>query len=638
VAYPVIGNSSGKSVDKRNAEAGHAASRVGDGGGDSPGRSSKTPVLTAASPTTGRRLQMASTSQPTARETAGIAVSQPIYGACSTLAIREPAQDNKLSQPDEMETLIDHFNLNVHRSDFGSTDQPYEQMAYVTHVLNHCHERPGNHSRMIDLDVPMRKRISTLGSMENTYSHALYRALARTDLVARIRVQGYQPELDKKCWLSNGDLFGNNENITWLELADCQFDDDDAIELASALEANKAIKTLFLRNCALSTDGSHALAEAFKRRPDIMVMDLSLGRMGSPTMAIGQGGERDANAVHYPESFASPGQMLTASSGTPLPFNTASLSNAATSTTTLFDVVSGRRLPGSISPENNASTINALDLWFAPNPQPATTLALAESHFPPAESALLQARSARESALRASAVKTCAAFQGDAPLQALKKVFAEDQWARIELPRSLFMIGASESVLKTGNPYSEFIQREWLEQAPLRYLDLTSEPGSAANVLETVSTIITLLQNCDRLTAQKKSGLRLGIDVHSAQLRVAAAGITRTDKELLFHRLFAALAADTMVVRLSLAGFDSAWLPSAQHADYFESLATNTTLQELDLSNVKLCDSGAFALAKALKQNRSITLIDLRGCTTSGEGGKALYGVLLARRDVEVIQ
>lgn len=638
MAHPVVSNSSGKSIAQGSTEAGRGASREGGRGGERPGRSSKTPVLTAVSPADSGCLQMPLNLPPAAMEAAGLAGSRPIYGASSTLAIRGPAQDSSTHQLDGMETLIDHFNLNLHRSDFGSSGQPYEQMAYVTHVLKACHGRPGDLSRFIDLDVPMRKRISAGGSIDETYSLNLYRALAQTALVAHIRVQDYQPELDKKSWLREGELFGNNEDITWLELWDCDFNDADASELAGALETNKAVRTLVFRDCVISPDGARAFAEAFERRPDMLVMGLTPGRISSPVKAIVQGDGHDAKAIDPSEGSASSMRMLTSSSGTPFPFNTASPSNATTTTATRLDVVGGRRLPGSVFPATGSSTVNDLDLWFPPNPRLATTLALAGSHIAPAESSSVQIRTARESALRASAVETRAAFLGEAPLEALKKVIANDQWARIELPESLFRIGAAESLLKTVNPYREFIQREWLEQAPLRYLDLTSEAGSAVNVLETVGMIITLLQNCDRLTAQKKSSLRLGIDVHSAQLQASVVSITRTEKELLFHRLFAALAADTMVIRLSLAGFDSAWLPSGQHADYFESLATNTVLQELDLSNVKLSDSGAFALAKALKQNRSISLIDLRGCTTSDKGGKTLYGALLARRDIEVIQ
>ena len=45
-----------------------------------------------------------------------------------------------------------------------------------------------------------------------------------------------------------------------------------------------------------------------------------------------------------------------------------------------------------------------------------------------------------------------------------------------------FASKASGGVARTGNPYMEFVRREWLEQASFCYLELINRHGGNANV------------------------------------------------------------------------------------------------------------------------------------------------------------
>lgn len=209
-------------------------------------------------------------------------------------------------------------------------------------------------------------------------------------------------------------------------------------------------------------------------------------------------------------------------------------------------------------------------------------------------------------------------------------MFAEHQWVRVELNENWFASKASGGVARTGNPYMEFVRREWLEQASFCYLELINRHGGNANVEHGIDLICTLLENCRDLSAQKKSSLRVGIDVPAPRSAAQGPGSK-------FDRLFRALAADKSVMRLNLSGVDLARFASLDSFHFFTSLSLNTTLQELYLCNASLSDKDACALAEALKQNRSVKLLNLRGCATSDMGGKVLYGALLSKRTVDVI-
>lgn len=98
--------------------------------------------------------------------------------------------------------------------------------------------------------------------------------------------------------------------------------------------------------------------------------------------------------------------------------------------------------------------------------------------------------------------------------------------------------------------------------------------------------------------------------------------------------LFQQLAADTVIVRLGLSGIRSRWLPIDTFSTYFSSLAHNTRIEELDLSNAELDDDDACALACALMGNRSIRTLAFSGCIIPDKGRAALANVLSKKPDI----
>ena len=664
------------SVDEGSNDAASTASQADERGAPGPGRSETLPVVSAVPAMHSSHLRHSSSPPPRAIDKSGAGASRPAYTgqaassrevALGATAIKvraavhgrhplkaliqvfENAVEVRLVVPTStevegkslpyyrlcdrkwlMQLPIKYLQVFLEPCDFADVCGRDNQLAFVRLFLENCNDVPGagTPGMSIGLDVPMRKR-TLVDSTQNMESWLLLKAIANSKVLEHVRVSGYKAGLDKTSWLSTDlGLLGNNPHAHWFEMEACEINDDDASELAAGIKQNRFIKTLFLHDCLVSPKGVEALASVLRHRPDIQVF----GCAPSQDRALAQAGRRhdgggtdginttagSAGATHAASTAAAH------SAGTPADTaaspRTAATTAGATNASTQSFATMHAAVPGNVPvTDHDSASVNA------PPSLPEAVSGTADAH-----SIFQQMLVFREYALRAAGLQVHEAMQGEAPLEKLKKVFAEHQWVRVELNENWFASKASGGVARTGNPYMEFVRREWLEQASFCYLELINRHGGNANVEHGIDLICTLLENCRDLSAQKKSSLRVGIDV-------PAPGSAAQGPGSKFDRLFRALAADKSVMRLNLSGVDLARFASLDSFHFFTSLSLNTTLQELYLCNASLSDKDACALAEALKQNRSVKLLNLRGCATSDMGGKVLYGALLSKRTVDVI-
>lgn len=285
--------------------------------------------------------------------------------------------------------------------------------------------------------------------------------------------------------------------------------------------------------------------------------------------------------------------------------------------------------PGGTPAINAPSTTGGSVLPNARGVQPTPSGNAISTASRPAYSAATPTLSGRELALRASAVQTRAAMQKKDPLKALKSVFRESDLVRLEVPTLMF-----HDVLKDF--YWKFSERQWLKHLRLHYLDVKFEvrqDESPLDLSEHMPFFIQLLKSCNELSEKDRSRLCLSIDV-PVRGRVPGHHLKST-LDLTRKYLFEQLAADQVIVRLGLSGIRSGWLPTDTFSAYFSSLAHNTRLEELDLSNAKLDDADACALASALMENRSIKTLQLSGCIIPDRGRAALAHVFSRKPDIQ---
>lgn len=278
---------------------------------------------------------------------------------------------------------------------------------------------------------------------------------------------------------------------------------------------------------------------------------------------------------------------------------------------------------------NSSSTTGGVGLPIAPATQPASSGNAAATASRPVYPAATRAPSAREIALRASAVQTHAAMREKDPLKALKKIFKQSELVRLEVPTLIF----------PGVPtahYWKFSERQWLKQLRLQYLDVTFEgraEEAPLDLSEHMPFFIQLLKSCNELPEKDRSRLSLGIDV---PVRGSIPGhFLELTLDLTRKRLFEQLAADKVIVRLGLSGIRSGWLPTDTLSAYFSSLAHNARIEELDLSNAELDDDDACALAAALMENRLIRTLALSGCRMPDRGRAALANVFSKKPNIQ---
>lgn len=91
-----------------------------------------------------------------------------------------------------------------------------------------------------------------------------------------------------------------------------------------------------------------------------------------------------------------------------------------------------------------------------------------------------------------------------------------------------------------------------------------------------------------------------------------------------------ALQLHTKVLRIAKLVSKSALLPVGK------ILETDTVITTLDLSSVRIEDSGAYVIANMLTHNRSLTHVNLRGSGIGPEGARALADALRINDTLQV--
>jgi hypothetical protein len=260
-----------------------------------------------------------------------------------------------------------------------------------------------------------------------------------------------------------------------------------------------------------------------------------------------------------------------------------------------------------------------------------------------ASSSLSEPSSQMELALRASALETGKAMVSNEPLAELQKIFSGPDAVRLELPDLRGQFGL-ESVLGVDSMtvYDRFRDEGWLEKLDVRHFDLAIEPCSRQAGLsfeEHQVFLRNVIGTCNKLAKNGNAGVTLAIEVPLPRFPSTSPmnSYVISMIQLGLKHLFQALQADKVTVRLGLSGIRSEWFLRDILSDYFASLATNGKLEALDLSHANLSDDDACALARALKENRSIKLLNMTGCRTAEDGAEALASVLAARKGFQVI-
>ena len=368
MANPVRNSSSKRHVgrDSDSDEEGSPASRANSHGSNIPAPSGKPPAVSATSTTSGGGSRTGTNAQPPVSGKAGATGSQPTYASgdlpsARELALRASANQTRaaMQAKDPLKALkkifknadavrlvlptrlemeeksdpysricerkwlmripIRHLDLRLESCTPGDTFWRSNQMSFVTQLLDNCDDlhNSGSPGITIDLDVPMSTQTNVF-SMGLMYSKNLYDALANSKALVRVRVNGYIHGIDKLTCLIFGDkLLGDNPKIREFELFECMFGDEDAYELAGALEQNNSIKSLVFNNCRIPVEGAKALAEAFRKRPDMQVAgfrQMPIGSLAQPgsqnSKSSGKANKTSATTVNIPNT------ANTANSGT----------------------------------------------------------------------------------------------------------------------------------------------------------------------------------------------------------------------------------------------------------------------------------------------------------------------------------
>lgn len=259
-------------------------------------------------------------------------------------------------------------------------------------------------------------------------------------------------------------------------------------------------------------------------------------------------------------------------------------------------------------------------------PEPLITLVL---HSQPAYVPSQELVHQDELELRASALEMRKAMESKEPLTQWQRICSKQRRVRLELP-------GEKSFVPHQSAYRTFAQAQSLALLKFGHLELRTDPEvrhAGQCFHEHLFFLRQVVENCNAL---KKAGYavgRLGIELPLPRLR----------PDFIMHEYEASMVkiqlkvfletiqTDKVIVSLGLSGIRSEWIGLDILANYFASLATNSQLEVLDLSNAELRDEDACALAAALEKNRSIRSIDLSGSTMPRIGMEALVRILKSR-------
>lgn len=648
MAQPVRSRSANLPVE-RDSDSDDSASTVGAAlshSGGSPGQAGKPPAVSATSATSAAHLQNASTTPPSPMGKAGATGSQPAYAPGQTpstreLALRASADLTRVAMQakDPLKALKTIFkNANEVRlvlPAFFSLEQksdPYgqvcgqkwlkqlpirhldlrlaptpadfmgrlNQMAFVSTLLTNCRDlwNGVNPNLTVDLDLPLCPGTMGFNSMERMYAKYLYDALAKSNVVVRVRVKDYQPELNRLGSLvSDNEILGGNRKITELELADCEFDNEVASQLARALETNTSIKTLVLNNCSIPEVGSAALAKAFSQRPDMKVVGFRPGPGASPAPHGSPTGSSGRTAIRHSASAAI---SSTASTAEKPAVNTAGSSTATTTTT----------------PAANTSSSATTSTTSTP-----------AGYFRTA-----RFNAAHEQDLADAAAEAQAALKEDDPVPALKRLFNQRAAIRIDVPAKI--LWKVDDANGLGDGYEKFSGVKCLSRLKLRDIEFRPQPCQAGESQS--SQLDFMAYTLDSLSQLPKNSLvGTTIAIVAPDIGTAEEGSVGTVRAQ--DGLFKSLAHDRLTARLDLGSLAPRTEGSAALCRFFDSLPGKTRLAELRLCGAVLSRAETMALADGLRDNKSIQVLDLTGVVLDASVRDRFEDAIGDRPDLKVI-
>ena len=640
MAQPVR-NSSGmrhvaRDSDSDSDDARSTASQPNGHGSNSPGRSGHSPTVSTTSAANGGNLQNASGKQPSPTGKAGAIGSQPTYASSQTPSARELAlratadqtrtaiqgkdplkelkkifknaaevrlmvpahsQGTGKSEPYSqicekkwlMQLPIGHLDLRLDPCAPSDNTGRLNQMTFVRALLCSCNElsKSGNPGLTMDLDVPMRERSTGFSSIDTMYSKNLYDALAESKVLVRVRIKDYQAKLDKSSWLTaDKGLLGGNKKIRELELSDCDFDDEDACELAVALKENTSIKTLVLNNCSIPDEGNAALAVVFSKRPDMQVVGFSPKPIASPAQPGSQNSNLNGKAPKNPASG-----------------NPANYASSSTATTTKNSAA---------NTSNSTTTSNTAT--------PAGTFQTAHVN------------STHEKELANSAAEAQAALKQDDPLPALKRLFNQRADMRIEVPVKI--LWKANDANGEGDGYEKFSSVRCLSQLKLRNIEFIAQPCQAGESQSSQFDFLAYtLDGLNQLPRKSLANTSLAIvlpDTRTADEQ-SAATVRAQDG------LFRSLANDRLTARLDLGSLAPRTEGSTALCRLFDSLPYKSKLVELKLCGAVLSRMETITLGEGLRENQSIQVLDLSACMLDPGAMEYFDDAVSERPDLRII-
>jgi hypothetical protein len=640
-------------------------SRANKPGGGSPGQTGKPPALSTTSASRGGGHSTASLKQSSASGKTSVTGSQPSYAtsqlpSARELALRATADQTRAAMEgknplralkkifkhapevrlmvprnlrmDEksdpysqicekkwlMQIQVRHLELRLDPCGPGDDSERLYQMTFVRNLLENFGAlySSGNTGVSIDLDVPMRSLATPSdslgqvrtnssnfwGAAEQMYSMNLYRTIAESKVIGRVRVNAYRLGLDKNTWLSKDDeILGANATISWLELADCALDDEVAGQLADALKGNTSIKTLVLNNCSMPEEGGAALARAFARRPDLKVVGFRPGPGASPAPHGSPMGNGGRTAIQHSASAV---VASTGSAAKTPAVNTAS--SWTTTTTTTTTTTSGAKRSSSVT-----TSITS---------RPAGYFRTARFH------------SAHEQDLADAAAEAQAALKRDDPAPALRQLFNQRAAVRIDVPaKILWKVDDANGI---GDGYEIFSTVKCLSRLKLRDIEFRPQPCQAGESQSCQFDFLAYtLDSLSQLPKTSLIGTSLAIVAPDTGTSEEVSGGTVRAQD----GLFKSLCHDRLTARLDLGALAPRTEGSAALCRFFDSLPGKTRLVELRLCGAVLSRAETVALADGLRENKSLQVLDLTGALLDAGVRDRFHDALEDRPDLKVI-
>jgi hypothetical protein len=513
-----------------------------------------------------------------------------------------------------MQLPVRRLDLRLGPCEHDNNSERMNRIAFVTMLLDSCDNlhRSGSPGVTLDLDVPMRKLGTLLASSEESYATLLHRAIAKSKVLASVRIKDYGPELDRASWLSDDDgLLGANPNINALELADCDFDDDDIRRLARALGENSFIKKLVFNHCTMSIGAEQELARVFNSRPDMQVVGFHPVQVGSTAQVGRQEGKGSAKPENHPASSA---RALMTSTAGQIPGNTIKASNTTASTT-----ASTTNATANATTAVPAATTTSSSITSTPG-KPAGRFHTAHSN------------AVHEQELANAAAEAQAALKQDDPAPALKRLFDQRADVRIEVPARILWKAYDENGV--GDGVEKFSSKQMLSSLKLRNIEFIPQPCQAAESQS--SQFDFLAYTLDSLNnLPKKSCTNASLAIVFPDTRTAEA--ISVDVVRAQDSLFRSLANDRLTARLDLGSLAPRSDGSIALCRFFESLSAKARLVELKLCDAVLSRAETLALGEGLRKNQSIQLLDLNGSMLDPGVREQFNDAVKERPDLKVI-